>query len=130
MDLGLLDPGELVESPGAYEFGNRTFHCHKRSGHGRIDLRTTLSASADVYFYKLGETIGIDTLAQYGRRFGFGRRAGLAINGESDLMPTKRIMMMSHQVAINMVWLYRLLLARAMCARRRCKSRLPMPRLR
>ena len=90
MDLGLLDPGELVESPGAYEFGNRTFHCHKRSGHGRIDLARALSASADVYFYKLGETIGIDTLAQYGRRFGFGRRAGLAINGESKgLMPTK-----------------------------------------
>ncbi|MBV71372.1 MAG: penicillin-binding protein 2 [Myxococcales bacterium] len=90
MDLGMLDPLELIESPGAYEFGNRTFHCHKRSGHGRINLARALSASADVYFYKLGEQIGIDRLAQYGRRFGFGRRTGLSINGESKgLMPTK-----------------------------------------
>ena len=31
-----------------------------------------MAASADVYFYKLGERMGIDTLATYGQRFGFG----------------------------------------------------------
>ena len=81
---------ELVESPGAYEFGNRTFHCHKRSGHGHIDLRTALAASADVYFYKLGETMGIDRLADYGRLFGFGTQTELRLNGEqAGRVPTR-----------------------------------------
>lgn len=83
LDEGILDPNEPIDSPGAYEYGNRIFHCHKRSGHGPVDLDDAMAASADVYFYKLGEQLGIDTLAIYARRFGFGVRPGLGINGEA-----------------------------------------------
>ena len=90
LEEGVLDPAEPIDSPGSYEYGNRTFHCHKRSGHGSLDLDGAMAASADVYFYKLGEQLGIDTLATYGRRFGFGRPAGLGINGESrGIVPTR-----------------------------------------
>ncbi len=90
LEEGILDPEEPVESPGSYEYGNRTFHCHKRSGHGSVDLNGAMAASADVYFYRLGETMGIDTLARYARRFGFGDRPGLGINGEqSGIVPTR-----------------------------------------
>jgi penicillin-binding protein 2 len=86
----VLDPAEPIDSPGSYEYGNRTFHCHKRSGHGSLDLEGAMAASADVDFYKLGEQLGIDTLAKYGRRFGFGTRTGLGINGESEgIVPTR-----------------------------------------
>jgi penicillin-binding protein 2 len=90
LEEGVLSPEEPVESPGFYEYGNRIFHCHKRSGHGAVDLFGAMAASADVYFYKLGERMGIDTLADYGRRFGFGESSGLNINGESPgIVPTK-----------------------------------------
>jgi penicillin-binding protein 2 len=90
LEEGIIQAGDEVESPGFYEFGNRIFHCHKRSGHGEINLAEALAASADVYFYKLGERLGIDTLSTYALRFGFGRRTGLLINGESaGLVPTR-----------------------------------------
>ena len=90
LEEGIIQADEEVESPGHYEFGNRIFHCHKRSGHGEINLAEALAASADVYFYKLGERLGIDTLSTYALRFGFGRRTGLLINGESaGLVPTR-----------------------------------------
>ena len=82
MEEGILDPELPIDSPGAYEYGNRVFHCHKLSGHGRVDLNGAMAASADVYFYKLGERLGIDTLADYARHFGFGERM-LSMNGES-----------------------------------------------
>ena len=44
----VITADDYVDSPGAYEFGQRLFHCHKRSGHGRINLSTALAASADV----------------------------------------------------------------------------------
>jgi len=89
MEEGILDPEQPIESPGAYEYGNRIFHCHKRSGHGHVDLNGAMAASADVYFYKLGERMGIDTLAVYGGLFGFGERL-LGINGESKgVVPTR-----------------------------------------
>ena len=90
LEDGVLDHSELIKSPGAYEYGNRIFHCHKRSGHGRINLKIALAASADVYFYKLGEQMGIDRLADYAKEFGFGERTELKINGEQrGIVPTK-----------------------------------------
>ena len=89
MEEGILDPELPIDSPGAYEYGNRVFHCHKLSGHGRVDLNGAMAASADVYFYKLGERLGIDTLADYARHFGFGERM-LSMNGESrGIVPTR-----------------------------------------
>lgn len=90
LEEGVLNPSERVDSPGFYEYGNRIFHCHKRSGHGAVDLFAAMAASADVYFYKLGERMGIDTLADYARHFGFGEAPGLGINGESSgIVPTR-----------------------------------------
>ncbi len=90
LEEGVLDPDDPIDSPGSYEYGNRVFHCHKRSGHGSLDLNGAMAASADVYFYKLGEALGIDRLARYGRKFGFGARPGLGINGEAvGTVPTR-----------------------------------------
>lgn len=48
-----------------------------------------MAASADVYFYKLGERLGIDTLARYAQHFGLGERM-ISMNGESKgVVPTK-----------------------------------------
>lgn len=90
LEEGIIEADTLVDSPGRYEFGNRVFHCHKLSGHGAIDLSRAIAASADVYFYKLGERLGIDTLASYARLLGFGEETGLRINGESaGVVPTR-----------------------------------------
>ncbi|MEE2644322.1 MAG: penicillin-binding protein 2 [Myxococcota bacterium] len=86
----ILDPGQPISSPGRYLYGNHVFHCHKLSGHGRVDLNGAMAASADVYFYKLGERLGIDRLATYARRLGFGSKSGLNLNSESGgLVPTR-----------------------------------------
>jgi penicillin-binding protein 2 len=90
LEEGILDPNQLIDSPGYYEYGNRIFHCYKRAGHGKVDLYGALAASADVYFYRLGEQLGIDKMATYAERFGFGTKPGLGINGESaGIVPTK-----------------------------------------
>ena len=91
LEEGLIEPETEVDSPGTYDFGNRIFHCHKLSGHGKVSLTAALAASADVYFYKLGERLGIDSPSTYAQRFGFGRISGLDINGESPgLVPTRQ----------------------------------------
>jgi penicillin-binding protein 2 len=90
LEENAIEADTEVDSPGSYEFGNRIFHCHKLSGHGHLDLSGALAASADVYFYKLGERLGIDTLATYATRFGFGLKTSLRINGESPgIVPTR-----------------------------------------
>lgn len=76
---------------GAYIFRGHKFRCFKHYGHGHIELVDAISKSCDVYFYILGEQLGIDTLAHWARDvFGLGEPTGIEISEKSGLMPTER----------------------------------------
>ncbi len=50
---------------------------------GYINFKTALSASDNVYFYEMGNRLGIDLLAQYAANFGLGRKTGIDLPGEA-----------------------------------------------
>ena len=86
---GVITPDTIMYCPGHYRFGNRTYHCWKHSGHGAVDLNRALSESCDVYFYQVGQRLGVDRLAKYARLLGLGRRTGVEMEHEkSGLIPT------------------------------------------
>ena len=89
LDLGLVTEESSMYCQGHYDFAKRRFHCHNRSGHGTVTLKDALKHSCDVYFYKLGEMIGIDRMAEYGYRFGFGAPTGIEIKDQKGIVPTK-----------------------------------------
>ncbi len=90
LNEGLIREDETLTCPGFYEFGGRRFHCWNRGGHGTVNLADSLKHSCDVYYYKLGEKLGMNTLAHYAYMFGFGERTGIGINNEQrGLVPTK-----------------------------------------
>ena len=85
---GTVRPSETVFCNGATRIYNRRFRCWRRAGHGRVDLRDAIKESCDVYFYHLGQKLGIERIADYARRFGLGRRTGLDVGGEkTGLVP-------------------------------------------
>ena len=65
--------------------------CWKAEGHGDISLKDGLTASCDVTFYAVGQTLdGVspDVLPRFGRGFGFGVPTGLeGVPEEGGLMP-------------------------------------------
>jgi len=86
---GLIDERTSVNCNGEYKLGNRIFHCWNRKGHGNVNLRVALKASCDVYFYQLGERLGVDRIALYARKFGFGEPLGVGLENEkSGFVPT------------------------------------------
>ncbi len=92
LDTGLMLPQDTLTCPGYYEYGKqrRRFHCWKHSGHGAVSITEALASSCDVYFYKVGEKLGIDRLADYARMFGLGEKTGIGINNESaGTVPTR-----------------------------------------
>jgi penicillin-binding protein 2 len=90
LDTGTVEPDDEVDCHGAYRYGGTLFRCWKWGGHGSVDLRAGLQHSCDVYFYKLAEQLGIDTIANYASRFGFGERTGFPVNDErSGRVPTR-----------------------------------------
>ncbi|MCO4770323.1 MAG: penicillin-binding protein 2 [Deltaproteobacteria bacterium] len=78
-----------VVCKGGHRIGRRTWHCWKRSGHGKVDLDGALKGSCDTYFYRAGLAMGIDEVAHYASMFGMGKPTGIGINSESGaLNPT------------------------------------------
>ncbi|MEG1345221.1 MAG: penicillin-binding protein 2 [Acidaminococcaceae bacterium] len=51
---------------------------------GWINFHTALAASDNVYFYEMGNRIGIDTLDKYAKMFGFGSTTGIDLYGETE----------------------------------------------
>ncbi len=92
LEEGLMHPQDTLTCPGYYEYGmqRRRFHCWKHSGHGVVSITEALASSCDVYFYKVGEKLGIDKLAEYAHMFGLGEKTGIGINNEAaGTVPTR-----------------------------------------
>jgi penicillin-binding protein 2 len=90
LEEGAIDAGTTMFCPGHYRYGNRVYRCWKHAGHGPVNVVKALEQSCDVFFYQVGEAIGVDTLAKYARAFGLGdlTRIGLAQEAKG-LVPTK-----------------------------------------
>jgi penicillin-binding protein 2 len=90
MARGDLDPKRKVFCPGHYRVGNRVFRCWKREGHGWMDFEQALVQSCDVYFYQLGERLGVDEISRFAKASGFGRKTGVELPHERDgIIPDK-----------------------------------------
>ncbi|MCG6962991.1 MAG: penicillin-binding protein 2 [Acidobacteria bacterium] len=82
LEDGLIRPTTSIYCSGSVVLFGHTFHCWRRGGHGRVDMTRALEVSCDSYFYLLGQRLGIDQIARWLQRFGFGSRTGLGFPAE------------------------------------------------
>lgn len=78
-----ISPMETVSCGGAIRVGNTLFHCHKRRGHGALNMRGAIAQSCDIYFYQMAQRIGMDRIASMARRVGMGQRFDLPFPSQS-----------------------------------------------
>lgn len=98
LEEGVITPETTVRCPGHFESGGRRFHCWRRGGHGAVDLERSLSESCDVYYYEVALKVGIDKIAEMGRRLGLGIRHDLPMSAITEgNMPDKAWKMERHQ---------------------------------
>jgi penicillin-binding protein 2 len=89
LEEGIIDENTTFDCPGHLRFGNRTFRCWRRAGHGTVDVNKALAESCDVFFYHVGIELGIDRLAWYAKACGLGSPTGVGLFPEGrGLVPT------------------------------------------
>lgn len=90
LEAGIIGPDDTVYCPGYLEVGSRRFHCWKRAGHGHVNLERSLRDSCDVYYYDLAMKVGIEKIADMGRRLGLGAAPDVPMSAvTAGLMPDK-----------------------------------------
>jgi penicillin-binding protein 2 len=80
----LIDEAYRVTCGGSTTIYNHSFRCWRPEGHGSVNVREALEHSCDVFFYHLGQRLGIERIARYARIFGLGAATGIDIPGEKD----------------------------------------------
>ena len=80
LETGIIDENTTFHCAGGGTYYGRFTKCH--STHGNISLRRAIAQSCDVYFYSLGDKLGIDNIAKYAEEAGLGLETGIDLPGE------------------------------------------------
>lgn len=89
IEEGVIDENTTFYCPGYYKYGDREFRCWKKTGHGSVNVIKALAESCDVFFYQVGQKLGVDRLAWYAKACGLGSPTGINLDNEaSGLIPT------------------------------------------
>ncbi len=69
---------------GAITVDGATLHCWKHGGHGTQTYLEVVENSCNPGFVSLGNKLGVEKLMSYIRKFGFGSKTGIDLNGEGN----------------------------------------------
>lgn len=92
LEFNTIKPHDHVYCGGYFQLPNkpRKYRDWKRRGHGTVNLRESIAQSCDVYYYELGNELGIDRIADFAGRMGIGARTHIRLPAEdAGILPTR-----------------------------------------
>ena len=75
-DTGVIKVGEYSYSNWLWNKGGGT--------DGMVNMVKAIKRSNDIYFYRLGEGLGVDKISEWSRSFGYGEKTGIELTGELE----------------------------------------------
>jgi penicillin-binding protein 2 len=87
LESGLIHTESSVYCNGHVIFGQRRYHCNNHDGHGKLTVKQALAQSCNILFYKLGQSLSIDVLAAFAKKFGLGSKTGIIFPEKEGLVP-------------------------------------------
>ena len=89
LEEGVVTPDFKVNCPGGGTFYGRYFKCHLKGGHGVVDMRHAIEKSCNVYFYTLGNMLGVDKIHKWAVNLGLAGKTGIDLpNEQESLVPS------------------------------------------
>ena len=92
LELNKRSPSYTISDPGYFMLPGNSHHYRdwKPGGHGSVDLQKSIIVSCDTYYYGLANDLGPDNIFNFIGQFGFGKKTGIDIEGESSgLLPSR-----------------------------------------
>ncbi|MFC2160820.1 penicillin-binding protein 2 [Acidobacteriota bacterium] len=80
----IISGNTYFECNGVVQIYNQPRQCWYEAGHGRMTLVSAIQDSCNIFFYQTGRLMEIDTIAEYARILGFGKKTGVDIPGEME----------------------------------------------
>jgi len=92
LEDGTIDENTLFEDVGVIKIGDYAFNnwlwTKSKTTDGMVNVVKGLKRSNDIFFYKLGEAMGVDKIKFWATKFGLGETTGIELPGEvTGLVP-------------------------------------------
>lgn len=84
LENGIASPEKTIECRNLLTIDGKRLICSQAGGHGKVNLERAIAKSCNVYFYKLGLSIGEQRLLKSFHDFGLGRLTGISVPSESS----------------------------------------------
>ena len=84
LEEGVISPSFRVSCGGSALFFGRSFQCWKKGGHGSVDLRHAMEQSCNVYYYTIGNMVGVDRIHKWATLLGLGEKTGIDLPNEIE----------------------------------------------
>ncbi|MDP2671125.1 MAG: penicillin-binding protein 2 [bacterium] len=93
LETGTVSPETKFVDTGFLRLGTITFQNwlwrEKHRTDGTINITRALARSNDIYFFRLGQKLGVDNIDKYAALFGLGEKTGVELPGEAaGLIPS------------------------------------------
>ena len=89
LETGKRTPANTISDPGYFWFGSHKFRDDKVDGHGVVDMYKSIVVSCNTYYYNLANDLGVDTIHDFMKPFGFGQLTGIDLDNErTGLLPS------------------------------------------
>jgi penicillin-binding protein 2 len=89
LELGKRTPNQAIHDPGFFMFGGHRFRDDKEGGHGTVDMYRSIVQSCDTYYYILANDLGVDTIHDFMKQFGFGQLTNIDLDNErTGILPS------------------------------------------
>lgn len=88
LEEGVIDGNSLIEDTGVIEVGDYSYSnwlwTKRGTTDGMVDIVKAIQRSNDIFFYRLGEKVGPEAIANWATKFGFGLKTGIDFVGEIE----------------------------------------------
>jgi len=89
LETGKRRPEQVINDPGFFMYGGRRFRDSNKVPLGAVNLHTSIVRSSDIYYYMLADDLGVDTIHDFMKPWGFGQITGIDIDGEmTGILPS------------------------------------------
>jgi penicillin-binding protein 2 len=83
LEEGVTDRKRKIYCSGSFELAGQVFTCWKETGHGSLSIVDAIAHSCNIYFYTLGNDLGIERFNKYMQKFGLEEKTGIDLPAEA-----------------------------------------------
>lgn len=87
LESGVIDRNTLIEDTGVIKIGDYSYSnwlwTKSHATNGMVSIVTAIQKSNDIFFYRLGEKLGVDRIRDWANKYGYGLKTGIELPNET-----------------------------------------------